>query len=240
MFLVEEVGKYLMRIYRIYIDESGDHTYGKKEIKRLRLLKGGKIVADIPFDDYPQLEQDEKRYLGLTGCIIEMEEYKNSFLPKMRDLKRKHFPHDIDDPVIFHREDIIFKSGPFCILRNPEKQNAFNEDLLKFFRDTNYIIITVVIDKKSHIDQYQEYAYNPYDYCLTALMERYCGLLKFNKSKGDVLAESRGGAEDRQLKETYRHIYNNGTRYRPKEFFQNVLTSKEIKLKPKEANIPGL
>jgi len=57
---------------------------------------------------------------------------------------------------------------------------------------------------------------------------------------GDVLAESRGGNEDTQLKEAYKRVYNAGTRYREPEFFQDVLSSKEIKLKLKRNNIAGL
>lgn len=64
--------------------------------------------------------------------------------------------------------------------------------------------------------------------------------MKAWKVKGDVVAESRGGNEDTKLKNEYRRIYDNGTRYHPKEFFQNTLTSKEIKIKPKIANIGGI
>lgn len=46
------------------------------------------------------------------------------------------------------------------------------------------------------------------------------GLLTFHNTYGDVLAESRGGREDMQLKQVYREIYNNGTDYRNKVFFR--------------------
>ncbi len=54
------------------------------------------------------------------------------------------------------------------------------------------------------------------------------------------MGESRGRTEDTQLKDAYRCIYNGGTQFRRPEFFQKVLTSKEIKLKSKHANIAGL
>jgi len=54
------------------------------------------------------------------------------------------------------------------------------------------------------------------------------------------MAESRGKQEDLQLKEAYRRVYGSGTLFRSPEFFQKVLTSKEIKIKPKKANISGL
>lgn len=204
-----------MKRYRLYVDESGDHTYYK-------------------------LEDPAKRYLGLTGIFIEGEYYRTAFQVEMEKLKQKHFPHSPDEPVILHRADIVNRRGPFWRLRNVEKEQAFNEDFLQFIKEQNYNIVTVVIDKKAHIEQYGEIAYHPYHYCLTALLERYCGFLNFRDAQGDVLAETRGGREDLQLKEAYRLVYKVGTQWRGSEFFQQALTSSEIKLKLKSANIAGL
>lgn len=104
----------------------------------------------------------------------------------------------------------------------------------------DYILITVVLDKKAHIKKYEDAAFHPYHYCLSVLLERYCGLLNFHNSRGDVMAESRGGEEDKKLKIAYINIYDNGTWFRSSNFFKNVLTSKEIKIKPKTTNISGL
>ena len=204
-----------MKRYRLYVDESGDHTYYK-------------------------LEDSTKRYLGLTGIFIETEYYRTTFQPEMERLKQEHFPHNPDEPVILHREDIINRRGPFWRLRDTEKEQAFNEDLLHFIEEQDYRVITVVIDKKTHIERYGEVAYHPYHYCLAVLLERYCGFLNFYNAQGDVLAESRGRTEDQQLKQAYRGIYNAGTQQRGTEFFRRGLTSSEIKLKPKLANIAGL
>lgn len=204
-----------MKRYRLYIDESGDHTYYES--------------AD-----------PAKRCLGLTGIFIESEYYRTTFQPEMERLKQKHFPHNPDEPVILHRADIINRRGPFWRLRDTEKEQAFNRDLLQFIREQDYLIITVVIDKNAHIERYGEVAYHPYHYCLAALLERYCGFLNFYNAQGDVLAESRGGTEDRQLKEAYRTVYKAGTQWRGTEYFKRSLTSSEVKVKPKSANIAGL
>jgi len=204
-----------MKRYRLYIDESGDHTYYK-------------------------LEDPAKRYLGLTGIFIETEYYRTTFQPELERLKQEHFPHNPDEPVILHREDVINRRGPFWRLRYSKKERAFNKDLLQFIKEQDYHIITVVIDKKTHIERYGEVARHPYHYCLAILLERYCGFLNFYDAQGDVLAESRGGTEDKQLKEAYRVIYNAGTQWRGTGFFRRSLTSSEIKLKPKFKNIAGL
>lgn len=203
------------KLYRFYIDESGDHTYS---------------ISDNP----------EERYLGLTGCIIESDYYKDKFHPSLEKFKQKHFPHDPDEPIILHRREIVNKRGPFWRLRDNQKEKEFNQDLITFFKESNFIIISVVIDKKQHKERYKEAAFHPYHFCLATLLERYCGYLHFYNAKGDVMAESRGKQEDLQLKEAYRRVYGSGTLFRSPEFFQKVLTSKEIKIKPKKANIPGL
>lgn len=201
--------------YRLYIDESGDHTYST-------------------------IDKPEKRYLGITGVIFESEYYRREFHPQFEDFKQRHFPHSPDEPVILHRKEIIGRHGPFWRLRDAEKEKAFNDDFLKLLQEKDYLVISVVIDKKAHADRYQESALHPYHYCLVAMLERYCGFLNFFNAQGDVMAESRGGKEDMQLKEAYQRVYESGTQFRNLDFFQKTLTSKEIKIKPKSANITGL
>jgi len=201
--------------YRLYIDESGDHTYSNSD-------------------------DSEKRYLGLTGCIFELGYYHNEFQPSFEEFKRKHFAYDPDDTVILHRKELINKQGHFSQLIDKDKEINFNESLLSIIRDSKYTVVTVVIDKNAHKKRYGEIAFHPYHYCLVALLERFCGFLHIYNMVGDVLAESRGGQEDMQLKEAYRRAYESGTNLRDASYFQQVLTSMEIKLKPKLANVSGL
>lgn len=201
--------------YRLYIDESGDHTYSG-------------------------IDEPEKRYLGITGVIFESEYYRNAFHQQFEDFKQKHFPHSPDEPVILHRKELIGRHGSFWRLRDINNEKAFNEDFLKMLQEKDYLVISVVIDKKAHVDRYGAAALHPYHYCLVAMLERYCGFLNFFNAQGDVMAESRGGKEDMQLKEAYQRVYESGTQFREPTFFQKTLTSKEIKVKPKSANIAGL
>lgn len=203
-----------MARYRLYVDESGDHTY-------------------------KQITSHHRRYLCLTGVIVEVEDYRTSFHPGFETLKQTHFPHDPDEPLILHRSEIVNRRGLFRVLLDPDRERAFNEDFLGFVSQQAYFVIAVVIDKKSHRDKYGAAAFHPYNYCLTVMLERYAGFLKYFGGKGDVLAESRGAAEDRLLRHAYSRVWNVGTFYRSENFFQTALTSKELKLKPKKANIAG-
>ncbi len=201
------------KIYRLYIDESGDHTCSK---------------------------QLNKRFLGLTGVIFEAENYVNMFDPVFRDFKSTHFPSHPDDPVILHREDIINKRGVFGRLDDKNNREAFNDGLIKLITQNDFWLITVVIDKKEHFERHGDSAFHPYHYCLTVLLERYCNFLFRRNSRGDVLAESRGGNEDKELKKAFISVYEGGTYFIKPHFFQERLTSREIKIKLKSSDISGL
>jgi Protein of unknown function (DUF3800) len=203
---------------RLYVDESGDHTF--------RAISGAEW---------------RKRYLCLLGCVFEGGAYERTFCKAMQEFKAKHFGEDPDERVILHREDIVQKRPPFDCLQEETKQNAFNADLLALIKQTSFLVIAVVIDKyTSQGKRYSSLPFDPYHVALLAMMERYCGLLQFRRHVGDVLAEGRGGNEDKQLKAAFRTVYNAGTRFHEPKFFQDTLTSKELKIKPKAHDIPGL
>lgn len=203
--------------YRLYIDESGDHTY-------------------------KDVEQDSHRYLALLGCVIDFQSYKTTFQPSFQQLRNSFFPREDpdDDPVIFHREDIVHKRRAFWRLRDPEFALRFDTALLEFLSSQSFVIICIVIDKKTHLSQYKDAAFHPYHYCLQLMLERYCGLLNYYNAERDVIAEARGGKEDRLLSQAYRYVYSVGTHYHSSKYFQSSLTSKELKLKGKDKDIAGL
>ena len=57
---------------------------------------------------------------------------------------------------------------------------------------------------------------------------------------GDVLAESRGKKENMQLCKAFDYLYKNGTDHVAAALFQKRLSSRELKLQPKTANVTGL
>jgi hypothetical protein len=97
-----------------------------------------------------------------------------------------------------------------------------------------------VIDKYEHQQRYEAWRYDPYHYAMAIIFERYHLRLKEIFQEGDMMFESRGGKEDTRLKESYRNIFKNGTDYINAEDIDETLTTKELKIKPKSANIAGL
>lgn len=180
------------------------------------------------------------RYLSLTGVIVSLDHVASDLSPKMEDLKRRYFGSHPDDPVILHRKDLVNVRGPFVALRDPALQAAFDAELIQLLNDLEYVVITAAIDKYAHLTKYTAWADDPYHYCLEILMERYFLWLDGADLKGDVMAESRGRKDDMRLKAEYTRIYRDGTRNINHAQFVARLTSSQLKVKPKTANVAGL
>lgn len=201
--------------YRLYVDESGDHTYR-------------------------HLEDISGRYLALIGVAIEADYYRNQFQPEFEALKQAHFPHSPDEPIVLHREDIYNRRHSFGRLDDPALNAAWEAGLTDFVLRAQFRLLTVVIDKKAHRERYGDSAMHPYHLGLTFLMERFRGYLMYVGGKGDILAESRGAPEDLALKRVYEETFDQGTYFISAQEFQKVLTTRQLKLKKKEHNIAGL
>lgn len=183
-------------------------------------------------------DDPNQRYLGLTGVIMRLQHADGTFTAQLNAIKTKIFGRS---DFSLHRSEILAaEPAPFDVLKNLDVRAEFDAALLKLMEDAVYRVVTVIIDKKEHRDKYKVWRFQPYHYCMTVLLERYALLLEGNKAVGDVMAESRGKKENKQLSKAYRYIYKNGTDNISAVFFQRWLSSKEIKIKSKSDNVSGL
>lgn len=201
--------------FRLYLDESGDHVFR-------------------------ETIEPAHRFLCLLGCWFRNPDYLH-FHDDLEMVKSRHLPHHPDDPVILHREDMINARKAFKNLRDEDKREAFNHDLLAIIQKAEFRVMAVVIDKAVLKQKYGEGAAHPYHLGLGFLLQRYAGFLNRINRVGDVVAEARGGAEDRRLEESYIRVYEHGIwGITNSNFFQSALTSSRLKIKDKSANIAGL
>lgn len=201
--------------YRLYIDESGDHVF--------------RAIAE-----------PAHRFLCLLGCWFKNSDYLK-FHHTLEALKARHLAHHPDEPIVLHREDIINARGGFRALREPQRRQAFDADLLHMVREAEFRWTAVVIDKVALREQSGDAAFHPYHLGLGFLLQAYASFLNEIHGTGDVMAESRGGAEDRELKDFYATMYAHGLMGGASaQTLQAALTSKELKLKKKAENIAGL
>ena len=199
--------------YRVFIDEVGHHNLNS---------------ADDP----------NERYLGLMG-IIASKEYADTAMTAMLDsVKNDVFG---TRSIVLHRREIINKKpAPFDRLTDLATRTLFDRRILGVFEQAEYAAITILIDKKEHVERYRVWQSQPYHYCLTAILERYVSWLEEVNQIGDVLVESRGKSENKKLSAAYARLYKCGTANVPAEKFRRHLSSGEIKLKLKSDNIAGL
>lgn len=160
--------------YRLYLDESGDHTFNL-------------------------LHDPAHRYLGLLGVWFQQVEEYARFADDLEHFKCSIFGPRPDKPVVFHRSDIINRKGAFGALREPHLCQRFDQGLLEAIARANFRMACVVIDKQTYLNRYAS-PFHPYHYCLAAMLDRYSGWLNYKNAVGDVMAESRGREEDLQLK----------------------------------------
>lgn len=157
----------------------------------------------------------------------------------MEQFKRDIFGPRPDKPVVLHRSAIINRKGPFGLLCDDAVRRRFDDGLIELVETAQFRLACVVIDKKEHLRRYHS-PFHPYHYCLAAMLDRYCGWLSYKSVVGDVMAETRGTEENIQLCEAYVRTYESGTLMFPRGLHERVLTSREIKIRDKVANIPGL
>jgi hypothetical protein len=205
---------------RLFIDEAGDHN-----------LKS----ANDP----------NERYLCLVGLIFDLDYAENEFAAALDKVKLEIF--GTRDVGLHRRELIDKKPAPYDRLNDPAVRARFDELILQLIEEAEFTIITVLIDKQRHINKYAKWHYHPYHYCLTAMVERYVHWLEEEDAVGDVMAEAREKKQNMQLEKTYRYIYRNGTgfasascRFIPPAQMQKRLTTGQLKLRTKKANVAAL
>lgn len=203
-------------------------------------MKFRMYVDEVGNSDLESSDNPLHRFLSLTGVILELDYVKNTLFPQMEELKSIYFGSHPDEPIILHRKELVNAKFPFECLKDQQIRNKFDNNLLKLMLSWEYTVVTVCIDKKKHKEKYRIWRYDPYHYCLAVLLERFVLFLERRNNHGDVMAESRGGKEDRRLQDSFERIWKNGTEYITPERFQAVLTSKQLKVKPKSNNISGL
>ena len=200
--------------YRLYLDESGDHVYR-------------------------ETAETAHRFLCLLGCWFQNPDYVQ-FHQALDGLKERHFHPHPDNPVILHREDMINARKVFKILQDEKKRAEFDADLLDIINSAKFRVVAVVIDKAALRSAYGESAAHPYHLGLGFLLQRFAGYLNHINRVGDVMAEARGGAEDLLLQESYTRVYDRGIWVTSAGYFQSALSSRQLKLRQKKANISGL
>ena len=202
-------------MYTLYLDESGDWGYPNYD-------------ANYPI-------------LCLCGCIIDDDYYQGKVVPTVRQIKRREFRKD----VVLHRYKIQHRTGDFAVLRTREKLDAFVTEFSSYVSSQELTFLLSAIDKADYRRTYGTKRVDPYlpmdiySIVLTFTLERFVLFLGELKSRGQVVAESRGTTEDQAVQYWYSLILRNGTQFIQGWQFRQVLPTAVV-FRRKQENIVGL
>lgn len=190
--------------YIVFVDESGDHG-----------------MASID-SAYP--------LFVLSCCLVSKRDYMQSLVPAVQRLKFDTFGHD---SVVLHERDIRRDIGPFSVLRDRQKKNAFIEALTDVLAAAPMTVFAAVIDKRRLLEQNRNE--NPYELSLRFCLERiYYKLARQGQVAHElipltthVLCEARGRNEDIDLELAFRRICDGDNYSNIKMPFEPVICDKK-------------
>jgi hypothetical protein len=75
-------------------------------------------VDEVGNSDLGSTSNPNHRFFSLTGVILSLETVRKQLHPEFEELKSRFFGSHPDDPVIFHRKEIVNAKRPFEVLRD--------------------------------------------------------------------------------------------------------------------------
>lgn len=148
----------------------------------------------------------------LSGIIFDLKTMKET-KQKIIAFKKKYWPDNGEycgRRVVLHSTEMRHRSNAFSN-KKIRNYDVFLDELCQIICDSSFRVISVGINKTAHIEQYRD-PYPVYEYALVLILERYLFNIK-NGEKGTLLFESRNGGADKQLLESAKLTFKNGTRY---------------------------
>lgn len=197
-------------------------------------------VDEVGTDDMGAVENDDHRYLSLTGVAMTLEAARDDLGPKFNWVKSTIFEHDPDNPIIFHRRKIVQRKESFGALNDLRKADLFDRAMMKIIRQCDYTVITAIIDKLDASKRERWREKHPYHYLMQILVEKFARFLVRKDSFGDIMPEGRKGKKDAALQEAYETVRTQGNYYFPPEQICYRIPSQKLKFRYKQDNVAGL
>ena len=193
----------------LFLDESGDHN----------------LTTTDP--QYP--------LFVLAGCVLSQDCHDRTLSARLTDFKQKLFG---TKNIVLHYVDYTRNKNGFERMSNKDFREEFYKALNRIIAETDFTLISCIIDKTKHKEKYKALAIDPYTLSLEIIIERFVKLLVASKEKGVIVAESRGQQLDNELNLAFLDLKIRGTRFlRPKEIVENI---QAFNISKKEENIAGL
>jgi hypothetical protein len=197
--------------YHLYLDESGDHGLSFIDHKFPIFLLCGVLISDDEFTLFHHGVQIIKKNFWNTSDII------------------------------FHSRDIRKCSKEFKCLLDLELKSKFHTELNSLIKKSIFTIIPSGIHKQHHIRQYGLISSDPYELCLSNIIDntvRIVNGIAGTPNQLKIIIEKRGKKEDNQLASHLNKIMANGTHKISRSLIQKFEI--EYSFKSKKENNHGL
>ena len=147
-------------------------------------------------------------YFCLGGIIIKRSVYENELIPKINQLKIKHFGHT---SVLFHYTDMKKNKGEFDIFRDGAKRSAFWNEFNAELQSVEFTTIGTYLKYDEYVKAYTPPKNRHYQVAFIQLINNYIRFLELHKARGNVIFESRQWKENADIQEVFYHIIHEGT-----------------------------
>lgn len=196
-------------------------------------------IDEVGTDGLTNLDKDNHRFLSLTGIAVKLDHVRDSLEPNMNWIKANVFDHDPDNPIVFHRNEILGFKGPYEVLRNEQKRELFDRAILRLISGTEYTVTTALIDKQWMVRQQHWERVHPYHFLMEIMVEKYTQFLERKNDIGDIMPESRD-RKDRLLQLAYNDVRQRGSAFVKPELIRSMIRAQTLKFRTKRDNIAGL
>ena len=171
---------------------------------------------------------------GLGGTIINDEDLQH-ISNELDSLKLGIFGNR---NIVFHSVDLRKRRKEFVLLSNNNIRQEFYSKFNNFVIESPIQFISVFIDKLAHLKKYSS-PYDPYEWSMGLIMERFVKILREDNAIGRIIVESRGKREDDEIRSAFIRAMFVGTQFMRPKTFQSVLKN-ELVFETKKSNGLGL
>lgn len=185
----------------VYVDESGDH---------------GMQTLDPAYPVFV-----------LSFCVFYKKHYSEKVVPALHQFKFDRFGHDL---VVLHEHEIRKEKGDFKFANRAAK-GLFIEQLHGLIEQSNFILISSVVNKEQLRAKHGGLPSNPYHLALGFCLET---LFEFVQEKGQqdrltyVVVECRGKKEDDELELEFRRFCDRADRLGRALPFDIIFADKKV------------
>jgi hypothetical protein len=148
-------------------------------------------------------------FFCLAGIVIRRDEYENSLIPKVNDLKDKYFS---TTSIVFHYTEMKKNINEFKMFIDQNQRANFWQDFNKMLSLIDFTTLGVYFDAENFKSAYRVKHNKHYNYAFINLLNNYMTFLRYkNQSMGSIVFESRQWNENAEIQRCFMHMLECGT-----------------------------